>query len=83
MTESLISASDPKAVRDAALGLPAPERAALATELWESLDVEEQAEFDEEFLREIQRRVDDVKSGRVALLDGPTVMAELRKRAGL
>jgi putative addiction module component (TIGR02574 family) len=83
MPESLISPSDPKAVRAAALSLSAEERAALASELWESLDVEEQTEFDEEFLREIQRRVDDIKSGKAVLIDGELVRQEARRRVGL
>lgn len=47
-------------------------------ELDEPADPEVQAAWDAEILRRIRQ----VDSGEVELLDGPTVMAELRKKYG-
>ncbi len=47
------------------LKLPAAERAELASELIRSLDESEDSDAEEAWVREINKRVDDVMSGRV------------------
>jgi putative addiction module component (TIGR02574 family) len=87
----LISTKDAAAVRNAALQLTPRDRAALLHDLLDSLEGMPDAELEptepvqlsDEWMAEIQRRVEEIKSGKAVLLDGPTVMAELRKKAGL
>jgi putative addiction module component (TIGR02574 family) len=61
----------------AALALPPQARALLAEDLLASLD-SSQAEIDEAWRIEIERRVQEIKEGKVELLDGDKVMSELR-----
>jgi putative addiction module component (TIGR02574 family) len=61
----------------AALALPPQARALLAEDLLASLD-SSQAEIDEAWRVEIERRVQEIKEGKVELLDGDKVMSELR-----
>ena len=63
-------------VRSEALRLPLHERARLAEELIASLD--EDAEVDAAWAQEIQRRIAEVESGAVELVDADEVMARLR-----
>jgi putative addiction module component (TIGR02574 family) len=61
----------------AALALPPQARALLAEDLLASLD-SSQAEIDEAWRIEIERRIQEIREGRVELLDGDKVMSELR-----
>ncbi|HJT65387.1 MAG TPA: addiction module protein [Pyrinomonadaceae bacterium] len=64
----------------AALELPPNARAMLAGHLLESLDHPEQTEIDAAWSEEIERRIRDVDEGRVRLIPGEEVLAELRSR---
>jgi putative addiction module component (TIGR02574 family) len=83
-----ISVNDAPAVRQAALNLSPRERSALAHELWDSLEGIADTEFDsdeplqlsEEWIREIERRMEEVRSGKAVLIDGEEVFAKLRQR---
>lgn len=63
-----------KQLLDEVLALPASDRALIASELEESLDDEGISS------EELARRLDDVASGRVDLLDADVVIAELRAK---
>jgi putative addiction module component (TIGR02574 family) len=65
-------------VRAEALGLPIRERARLAEQLIASLD--EDSEIEAAWAEEIERRMQEVRDGRVELLDADQVPAELRGR---
>ena len=68
------------------LQLPEGERLEVADRLWESLGEQKQQELldettgDPEFQAELERRLKEVEEHPERLLDGPTVMAELRER---
>ena len=64
----------------AALELPPNVRAMLAGHLLESLDNPEQTEIDAAWSEEIERRIREVDEGRVKLIPGEEVLAELRSR---
>ena len=68
-----------------ALSLPLEERIEVAEQLWESVHEEwSWDKADPEWRRawetEIQRRIEDVRTGKTQLLDGEMVMNELRER---
>jgi putative addiction module component (TIGR02574 family) len=69
-----------EAIFRAALDLPAPERAKLAGELLESLHDSPQTELDAAWSEEIERRIRDIHEGKVKLIPGEEVLAELRSR---
>lgn len=76
-----------KELTDTLLTLPRKERADLAFRLLESLDREtedaaETEEMDALWMNEVQRRVEEVESGRVDLIPGEEVMKEARYRLG-
>jgi putative addiction module component (TIGR02574 family) len=64
----------------AALELPPQSRATLAAHLLESLDGPEQLEVDAAWSQEVERRIRDIDEGRVELIPGEEVLAELRSR---
>ena len=64
----------------AALDLPPDSRAMLAGQLLESLDDADQTEIDAAWSEEIERRIRDIDEGRVKLIPGEEVLAELRSR---
>ena len=64
----------------AALELPPDARAMLASHLLESLDEPEQTEIDAAWSEEIERRIREVEEGKVKLIPGEEVLAELRSR---
>lgn len=75
-----------EALLDQALQLGEEERGELATRLLRSLEPDEgdilsQSEWDAAWAAEIDRRVREVREGRVQLVDGDDVMAELREIA--
>lgn len=67
-------------ILSAALALPPNARAMLVGHLLESLDGSEQTEIDAAWAEEIERRVRDIDDGRVELIPGEEVLAELRSR---
>lgn len=46
----------------------------------ESLDFEEGFALSEEWVQEIRRRCEEIDSGKAVLVDGETVLANLRKK---
>ena len=64
-------------VASAALALPPEARAMLAEDLVASLEVS-QEEIDDAWRVEIERRVKEIKEGKVQLIPGEQVMSELR-----
>ena len=62
-----------------ALSLPPGARAMLADHLLESLDAENQKRIDAVWAEEAERRVRAIDDGRVELIAGDEVMAELRR----
>ena len=64
----------------AALELPPDARAMLASHLLESLDDQKQTEIDAAWSEEIERRIREVEEGKVKLIPGEEVLAELRSR---
>lgn len=63
-----------------ALELPAELRELVAHRLWESLHPGDDVDLAPDQLAEIERRMDDLDAGRVQLLDGAQVLAELRAK---
>ena len=64
-----------------AVSLPVELRARLVDELLKSLNPS-QAEIDELWAAEAERRVGEIESGKVQPIPGEQVFAELRKRLG-
>jgi putative addiction module component (TIGR02574 family) len=75
--------SNQQSVFEAALGLPLDLRAELAERLWESLGDESQEGIAAAWAAELQRRLKAVEDGTATLLDGQSVIAELRKKYGV
>jgi putative addiction module component (TIGR02574 family) len=63
-----------------ALALPPGARAMLADHLLESLNWEQQKEIDAAWAEEAERRAQAIDEGRVKLIPGDEVLAELRAR---
>lgn len=63
-----------------ALSLPPGARAMLADHLLESLDWEKQDEVDAAWAEEAERRMQEIRDGKVQTIDGDQVMRELRAR---
>jgi len=69
---------DPQQIESAALELSLHERARLAERLLASLD--EDAAVEEAWAAEIERRVEDYRSGKLSTLAGDVVLADARAR---
>lgn len=65
----------------AALTLTPEARAQLADKLLSSLDGENQKEIDAAWAEEAERRMKEIREGKVELIDGESVMEELRSRS--
>lgn len=63
-----------------ALSLPPGARAMLADHLLESLDAENQKRIDAIWGEEAERRMQEIRDGKVQPIDGELVMRELRAR---
>ena len=63
-----------------ALSLPPGARAMLADHLLESLDWGHQKEIDAAWAEEAERRMQEIRDGKVQTIDGEQVMRELRAR---
>ncbi|PYS23328.1 MAG: addiction module protein [Acidobacteria bacterium] len=63
-----------------ALSLPPGARAMLADQLLVSLDWEQQKEIDDAWADEAERRMQEIRDGKVQTIDGEQVMRELRAR---
>lgn len=67
-------------VLSAALSLSPGARAMLADHLLESLDKADQQEIDAAWADEAERRMQEIRNGKVQTIDGEQVMRELRAR---
>jgi len=67
-------------ILSAALSLSPGARAMLADHLLESLDAENQKRIEELWADEAERRMQEIRDGKVQPIDGETVLAELRAR---
>jgi putative addiction module component (TIGR02574 family) len=67
-------------IKNAALALPPDDRALLAEHLMDSLTQVDQAEIDDYWLKEIERRSKEMDDGIVTPIPGEAVMARLRSR---
>lgn len=68
---------------DEALELPEEDRALVIAELQESLEpIESPEEVEAAWTEEIARRVQSVQDGTAVLLDGDTVLRELKTKYG-
>ena len=63
-----------------ALSLPPGARAMLADHLLQSLDAENQKRIDAVWGEEAERRMQEIRDGKVQPIDGEQVMRELRAR---
>ena len=75
-------ATDPEALRDAALALSEAERAKLARDLIASLDGPADDDVAEAWDIELCRRINEVESGKAQLLDVEDALARIRARIG-
>ncbi|MFM9905579.1 MAG: addiction module protein [Pyrinomonadaceae bacterium] len=67
-------------ITEAALSLPSGDRALLADRLLDSLELRnESASISDAWMHEIRYRVEDVKSGKAKLIDGPEGLARVRE----
>ena len=62
------------------LSLPSDQRTFFIDRLIESLNVAQRPEIDALWEEEIDRRVEEIRSGKVKLVDGEEVFSEIRKR---
>ena len=69
-------------LKEKAAQLPERERAELAFSLIESLDGPPDADVEEAWRVEVERRVRQIDSGEVQLIPGDEVFARLRRRLG-
>jgi putative addiction module component (TIGR02574 family) len=67
-------------VLEEALKLSPNERAEVAEKLIASLDEMPDADVEQAWQEEVQRRLQQVERGKVELIDSATVMADLRKK---
>ena len=65
---------------EAALKLPHKERAEVASRLLESLDELSEAEWEEVWAKEAERRLKDLREGRAREIPGDEFVARLRSR---
>ncbi|TSA10640.1 MAG: hypothetical protein D4R74_14410 [Betaproteobacteria bacterium] len=69
-------------LKDRASLLPEAERAELALSLIESHDGPADADVDESWRLEIERRVGEIARGEISLIPGDEVFTRLRRRLG-
>ena len=69
-------------ILSAALSLPPGARAMLASHLLESLDRENQKRIDAVWADEAEKRMQQIRNGKVQTIDGEQVMRELLERRG-
>lgn len=65
-----------------AMALPTESRALLADRLVESLDAAEMSRIDRVWAAEAQRRLEDVRQGRVKTIPGEEALARVRRSLG-
>jgi putative addiction module component (TIGR02574 family) len=67
---------------DQILSLPCEDRIYLVDRLLESLNVPSREEIDRVWAEEVERRIDELDSGKVQAIPGEQVFAEIRQRLG-
>jgi len=67
---------------DQILSLPCEDRIYLVDKLLESLNAPSSEEHDRLWAAEVERRIDEIDSGKVKLIPGDQVLAEVRKKLG-
>jgi len=67
------------AIKDAALGLPAQERASLIAALWNSLDTPAVKSREKAWAKESERRIDAFETGKLKARNAKAVFSTLRK----
>lgn len=67
-------------IESEAMALPVNERAALARDLIESLDIDDDLEISDEWLAEVDRRCADFDNGKIKSRPAEDVILELRKK---
>jgi Putative addiction module component len=72
--------SDPKKILNEVLRLDAKTRAFIAESLLESPEFDEDFSISQEWLDEIQRRCDEIDSGKAKLIEDNRVISELRDK---
>jgi len=81
-----MTAAAQKQVVEKALALPKKARARLASQLIKSLNEDEDIltpkEWDTAWKKELEKRIEDVRSGKVKTIPASQVMAELRAKYG-
>jgi putative addiction module component (TIGR02574 family) len=68
------------AVMDDALSLPVEARVQLVDKLLQSLNLPTQAEVEEAWAKEVDRRIAEDERGEVEMIPGEEVVAELRRK---
>lgn len=69
-------------IRDAVMELGGEERGALADSIWESFLTPEEKEIQEEWIAEAERRIEDVRTGKVKTIPWEEVRERLRAKYG-
>ena len=67
-------------LRDKALTLSIEERSWLAESLFDSLRTDEERAIEAEWLKEVERRIDDFEAGRVKAIPADEVFCELKTK---
>jgi putative addiction module component (TIGR02574 family) len=67
---------------DQILSLPCEDRIYLVDRLLESLNAPSREEIDRVWAEEVERRIDELDSGKVQAIPGEQVFAEIRQRLG-
>jgi putative addiction module component (TIGR02574 family) len=67
-------------VVDEALLLPADDRVGLVEKIIESLNLPTRSEIDKLWAEEAEKRIEEIDSGNVALIDGETVFETIRRK---
>ena len=67
---------------DQILSLPCEDRIYLVDRLLESLNAPSREEIDRVWAEEVERRIDELDSGKVRAIPGEQVFAEIRQRLG-
>ena len=72
-------APNAREILEAAMKLTPAERVAIADQLWDTADAEEDGELSPEWQKEIERRLELLEQGKLELLDGEPIMRALKE----
>ena len=62
------------------LSLPCEDRVVVAEKLLQSLNSPAQTDIDHAWAEEVERRIDDIDSGKIASIPGDKVFSDIRER---